>query len=143
MNLGLIFILLVVYQIKHFLADFPLQGPYMLKKFSPGWGFVPPLLAHVAVHASLTYAIVGTVTNNGLLAIQLAAIDAGIHFIMDRLKAGPKYLGQFKALTAGEYQTATAKAKTGNTLFWWSLGLDQMVHHLTHYYLIWRIISGS
>lgn len=35
------------------------------------------------------------------------------------------------------------EAKTllkGNTYFWWALGADQMVHHLTHYWIIWTLI---
>ena len=31
-----IFILLILFQIKHFLCDFPLQGKYMLGKFKGG-----------------------------------------------------------------------------------------------------------
>lgn len=138
----LIFLLLVFFQVKHFLADFPLQGAYMLKKFSPGWDFVFPLLAHVGVHGGFTFVIVSIVTNP-LMGLKMALFDATTHFIMDRIKASPNYLGKFKALTAKEYMSATSKAKVGNTLFWWSLGLDQMVHHLTHYYIIWRVVSGS
>ena len=43
-----IFLLLVVFKFKHLIADFFLQGKYMLRKFSPGWDFFLPLLAQVA-----------------------------------------------------------------------------------------------
>jgi len=29
-----------------------------------------------------------------------------------------------------------------NTKFWRALGWDQKVHHLTHYYIIWRLIHN-
>jgi Protein of unknown function (DUF3307) len=155
------FILLFLFQIKHFLADYPLQGKFMLGKFLPGWKFVLPLVAHCAVHAAFTAGIVwlarkispGIAPENYWLALQ----DFIVHFIMDRIKAGPQYLGRFKALSGKEYMAALAEYQASdsvsrraeitkmfrsNVYFWWCLGLDQMVHHLTHYYIIWRILYG-
>lgn len=130
------FALLVIYQIKHFLADFPLQTGYMLGKFKDGWGFLPPLLAHVGVHAVFTFVIVLFFTESIFLAFVLSVFDFTVHFFMDRIKAGSKYLGRYKPLTAKEYSSATKKQKQHNMFFWWSIGLDQMVHHLTHYAII-------
>lgn len=147
-----IFALLIVFQMKHFVADFLLQGKYMLGKFKPGWDFVPPLAAHCAVHAIFTLMIV--------LAIDytywwLALMDFAVHFIMDRIKAGPKYLGKFKALNEFEWgylgdklflkepgiEDRVKQRMRSNTLFWWSLGLDQMVHSLTHYFIIFMLMK--
>jgi hypothetical protein len=171
-----IFTLLVLYQLKHFLADYPLQTKYMLGKFKPGRDFVGPLLAHVAVHFAGTLAI-----GYYFLPVRLwnwvwliAAFDFTVHFAMDRIKAGPKYMGRWKAITAQQYldhattlkasvgtryfdskggewtfyekedleqaQTAARKSLRGNTLFWWALGFDQMVHHLTHYVCIYAFL---
>lgn len=130
----MIFYLLVVYQIKHFLADFPLQGKYMLNKFQPGWDFLLPLTAHAAIHAlftfiiSLSYLFHKTYPLMDIeLPLKLALLDFVVHFTMDRIKAGPKYLGRFKDMY--------------NYKFWWSLGLDQMVHHLTHYFIIYQLVK--
>ncbi len=116
--------LLVIFQIKHFVADFPLQFPYMLKKFSPNWSFVVPLSLHCGVHAVLTLII--------CLFVQpslwwLAAIDFVVHFVMDRIKSGPRYLGRFKDTTSAAY--------------WSAFGFDQMVHHLTHIYIIYVLVT--
>ena len=131
MHLPLWFILVVIYEIKHFIADFPLQGRYMLGKFRPDWGFVLPLLAHVGVHACGTFLITIFLVS-WKTALCLALFDGTAHFIMDRIKAGPKYLGRYKALTAETFKTATPKQIKGNTFFWWSLGLDQGFHNFTH-----------
>lgn len=120
-----LFALLVAFQVKHFLADFPLQGRYMLGKFKPGWDFVPPLLAHVGVHGSMTFTIACAAHASLALAVGLALGDAAVHFAMDRIKAGPRYLGRWKP---------------DSPFFWWALGLDQMVHHLTHYAVIWVLL---
>jgi hypothetical protein len=134
----MIFALLIAFQIKHFVADFPLQTPYMLRKFLPTWSFFVPLLAHSAVHALFTLGIALLVKPE--IAVEVAILDLVVHFTMDRLKAGPKYLGRFRALTASEYGNATDEQKLGNKFFWWSLGVDQMVHHVTHYFIIYLLV---
>jgi hypothetical protein len=123
-QLRLAFTLLVVYQFKHFIADFPLQREYMLRKVSPHWDFVLPLSLHSGVHAVLTLAIVLTVQPS---LWWLAIFDFAVHFTMDRIKSGPRYLGRFND-----------RSKPG---FWNSLGFDQMVHHLTHYWIIWSLVT--
>ena len=135
-----LFALLVLFQIKHFLADFPLQNEYMLGKFKNGREFILPLVAHCGVHAVFTFGIALTFTSAVSFSIVLALFDFAVHFTMDRLKAGKKYLGRFKPLTAQEYPEATAVQKKHNKFFWWSIGFDQMVHHLTHYVIIALII---
>lgn len=120
-----VFILLVIFQIKHFLADYPFQGKYMLGKFKEDWSFLLPLATHCAVHAAFTLGI-ALVFRPGVW--WLSIVDFVVHFTMDRIKAGPKYLGRFKNMQEPK--------------FWWSLGFDQMVHHLTHYFIIYKIIVG-
>lgn len=148
----MIFVLLILFQLKHFLADYPLQRPYMLQKFKADWGFLLPLVAHCGVHALFTFLIV--LWAKPELALACAILDFWIHFVMDRVKAGPKYLGRFKALAPSEFkfhmknieggnpgQSLSRDALQGNTYFWWALGLDQGVHHLTHYLIIWLVVS--
>ncbi len=164
----LIFALLIAYQIKHFLADYPLQNKWMLGKFKhEGWKL--PLAAHAGVHALFTLGIVLCVPNTTLLlAGLLAAFDFVVHFTMDRIKASPNLMGRWKPLTKQEYKEAVRMAALfdnrslspvvayssqevfndymdsyegrdklrSNKLFWWALGFDQMVHHLTHYAII-------
>lgn len=149
-----IFILLLLFQLKHFLCDYPLQGKYMLGKFLPYPKFIVPLTAHCFVHLSITYLICYYYRPD--LAFYLAWLDFVCHFIMDRIKASPNLLGRFKPLTAEMYKFNyeglqiqlknkwdTTKTKTvlkHNTYFWWSLGLDQMVHHCTHYLIIYLLL---
>jgi hypothetical protein len=156
-----VFLLLIIYQIKHFIADYPLQGKYMLGKFKDGTDWIMPLFAHVMVHAALTFLICLYFAPQH--AVILASLDAAIHFIMDRIKASPHMLGRFKALSANEYREIAYEQEhyikkfpgtqtslnmqekfnerlKSNILFWWCLGIDQMVHHLTHYLVIYLIL---
>ncbi|MFK8136785.1 MAG: DUF3307 domain-containing protein [Bdellovibrionales bacterium] len=123
-HLSILFQLLILFQVKHFLADFPLQTNYMLfRKTNPGWDFVLPLLSHCLVHSVLTLIIV-------LIYIPslwwLGPLDLVLHFIMDRFKSSPKWLGRYNDL--------------GKAHFWWALGFDQMFHHITHLLIIWFMI---
>jgi len=119
-----IFVLLVAFQVKHFLADYIYQDAYMLGKFKEK-GWVLPLLSHVLFHGLFTLVIAAYYVTNGWVVLGLAVFDMVVHFIMDRIKASPKMLGRYN---------------TTQKEFWWSLGLDQMVHHLTHYSIIALII---
>lgn len=135
-----IFVLLVVFQLKHFLADYPLQTRYMLGKFKPGLGYVLPLFLHASVHAAFTFLICWTFSSFWF-AVVAAVFDHTVHFLMDRLKASPSLLGKHKPLTAKEYPCASEEGKRGNKYFWWSLGFDQGVHHLTHYVIIATLLA--
>ncbi len=114
------FLLLVIYQIKHWCCDFPLQTPYMLGKFKPK-GWMEPLAAHAMVHALFTDVIAGiflalTRPSMGCLGILATAAGCGlfdfcVHFAMDRVKASPDLLGRYKALSGKEYGVATRLAR--------------------------------
>jgi hypothetical protein len=105
---------LVIFLAKHLAADFILQTAWMAngKEQPTGWLF--PLLAHVLVHTVATAIIFA------LLApayIWMAAVDFVVHFAIDRAKG---LLNRF---------FDNDPTKTG---FWWLLGIDQTLHHLTH-----------
>lgn len=137
----LVFILLVVYQIKHFVADFPLQTPYMLGKFKDE-GWVGPLSAHAGVHAGFTFLIVTFACTDLMFAFAAALFDFIIHFTMDRIKASPRLLGQYQALSKADYMRGASPTQLrSNTFFWWSLGFDQAIHHLTHYFIIGAVYA--
>jgi hypothetical protein len=160
-----LFLLLVLFQLKHLVADYLLQGRYMLGKFKDK-GFVLPLLSHSAVHGAFTLAICLVFAPH---LWWLSLVDVVSHFFIDRLKAGPKYLGRYKALSGKEFmeeahilleaekyeadnehliydhsfdaytkelgQRAVKRIKS-NQIFWWCLGGDQLAHHLVHYLII-------
>ena len=154
-----VFLLLVIFQLKHFFADYVLQGKYMLGKFKKYPDYIFPLLAHVGVHGLFTFLIALLLKPE--LALFLAVFDMGCHFAMDRIKASPDLLGRYKALSAMEYFNLTNPKQAfedmeparqrrwkliidqelrSNKYFWWALGLDQMVHHLTHYMIIFFLM---
>lgn len=161
------FILSIAFQIKHFVADYPLQNEYMLGKFKPGWEFVKPLAAHCAVHGAMTFLILASLCNwlSWGMILFLTVIDMSIHFVMDRIKASPNLLGRYESLDKTCFKGVYAFAKGDfksmkvddmftdaekqekmawgqnrlkeNKYFWWALGVDQSIHHLTHELIVY------
>lgn len=150
----MIWILLIVYQNKHWLADYPMQGQYMLGKFKPYPHFILPLLAHGAVHGLFTFAI-ALFLKPFAYALALGLFDMIVHSIVDWIKANPSIGGRFEALSKNEMKNILSYIPTlgieevrkkfgkqlkSNTYFWWALGLDQKAHHYTHYFIIWMLL---
>jgi hypothetical protein len=130
-NLYALLALLAAFQVKHFLCDYPLQRPYMLRKGAVGWNWtsrnnlnwILPLAAHAGVHALATL-LIALVVNPRLG--WLSILDFVVHFVVDRVKASPQLGGRWTP---------------AQPYFWWALGGDQMAHHLTHYAIIAALLS--
>ncbi|MEO0879968.1 MAG: DUF3307 domain-containing protein [Pseudomonadota bacterium] len=121
-----LFALFIVFQIKQLLADYVFQTIWMVNgKGRAGAGFIFPLFVHVFLHASLTLAIVAVIDPS---LWYLAVVDFAVHFVIDRLKSGPRWFGRIDDPSRQAY--------------WALFGLDQMAHHLTHYAIIWVIFSN-
>jgi hypothetical protein len=83
----------------------------MGKDARTGWAM--PLLAHCAIHGALTTAILL------LLAPRLwflGIVDFVLHLIIDRLKG---------------FCVSTFNVTMEHQWFWWLIGIDQALHHLT------------
>lgn len=149
----MIYLLLLIYQIKHFVCDYPLQGRYMLGKFKSFPDFILPLTAHAGVHGVATFFIASIFKPK--IAFWMALLDMVVHGVVDYIKANPKLGGRWAALSKSEMGNILSYLPTlgeegvrekfgdqlkGNTYFWWALGADQMAHHLTHYIIIWSLL---
>ena len=113
-----VFLLLVAFGIKHFLADFVLQFPYMLgeKGIYGATGGVH----HALLHAAFTFFILVFVATSANEMIGLAALDFAIHYHVDFIK-----------------QQLNKQLTTADRRFWLVLGLDQGLHYLTYIGIIY------
>lgn len=105
-------IALVWLTIKHYLADFPLQTKFQLRKTKPtGWTW--PLLQHCLFHATLT--LVGMLALlSPANAVRIAVLDFASHLVIDAWKSRTKQHNVFKKE------------------FWNKHGLDQLFHQLSY-----------
>jgi len=125
-----ILILLLAFQIKHLIADYYLQTPYMYENKGQPTGWMWPLFDHVLVHIAGTTMILATYvvyksteeTYMPLFLVMLFAIifDFTTHFITDRIKA---------------IQPEGPDTKK----FWTNLGWDQLIHHSVGIIIIFYI----
>ena len=120
-----ILIMLLAFQIKHLVADYYLQYPYMYENKGKAKGWFKPLLDHSLVHTLGTALIVVAysifiVKLSLTVMIGLILFDLVTHFITDRWKA-------------------TRKTDPSQAFFWESLGIDQMVHHTVGILIVFTI----
>jgi hypothetical protein len=121
MNYENIFILLIVFQAKHLIADYYLQFPYMYMNKGADKNWFKPLFDHASIHALMTLVIIAIYcllaypdANKYQIATTIGFVtvfDFITHFITDRWKA-------------------VKKDRPDESKFWYSLGIDQMVHHI-------------
>jgi len=121
------FVLLIVFQFKHLIADYYLQFPYMYLNKGQKTGWFYPLLHHSMVHAFFTMVI---------LFVYFIFIDVGMPLIIF-------YLGVFDLIT--HFITDRWKATRGKTpdqpKFWTNLGIDQMIHHVVGIIIVFVAVN--
>ena len=117
-------LLFVLFIVKHFVCDFPLQAfPYMYA--NKGTYGHPGGYLHAGVHGLGTF-IVLIWFFGPLASLFGAVVDTVIHYHIDWAKM-------------------RLNAKTGwkpdnSELFWISLGVDQMLHYLTYVLIIFMLL---
>ena len=102
---------------KHVIADFFLQNTWMAvgKDLKKGWAL--PLLAHCLVHLAVALVLILIVAPRFWF---VALIDFAIHIAVDRAKG---------------FCVSTFAVKPEHQWFWWLIGIDQALHHLTGFAL--------
>jgi len=115
-----VFILLALFGIKHFLADFLMQYEYMLKEKGI-YGAVGGV-HHAMLHGAFTFLILIFFVTNADLALGLAALDFFIHYHIDFVK-----------------QQWNRGLTTADRNYWLLLGADQCLHYLTYIGIIYVV----
>ena len=116
---------MLVLTVKHVIADFILQNSWMAMGKDAKTGWALPLLAHCAIHGAIATAIFALVAPRFWY---LGLVDFVIHIAIDRAKG---------------FCVATFDIKQGQSQwFWWLIGIDQALHHLTDFGLS-LVVSGA
>ena len=112
MNLT-VFILLALFGIKHFIADFLMQYPCMIR--DKGIYGAEGGLHHAGVHASWTFLILVPFITSADQLLVLPLADFVLHYHIDYFK-----------------QKLNKGLTTADRMFWVWLGADQALHYLTY-----------
>ena len=101
--------------VKHIIADFVLQTSWMAIGKDQKHGWALPLLAHCLVHLAVALTLILIVAPRFWF---VAFIDFAIHITIDRAKG--LCVSTFNVTMEPPHQW-----------FWWLIGIDQALHHLT------------
>ena len=112
-----VFILLALFGIKHFIADFLMQFDYMLRE--KGIYGATGGVHHALVHACFTFLILVFFCHDANLITGLAFLDFSVHYHVDFIK-----------------QQLNRGLTPADRRFWIWLGLDQALHYLTYIAII-------
>ncbi|HZP20125.1 MAG TPA: DUF3307 domain-containing protein [Bauldia sp.] len=105
----------VVLQVKHFLCDYPLQTGYQLRNKST-YGH-PGGLLHSGIHAVGTLPVFLVITPPLAWGVAIFVGEFLLHYHIDWAKGNIiRKIG------------STASDRS----FWWAIGFDQLLHHLTY-----------
>lgn len=118
-----VFGLLALFGIKHFIADFLMQYPYMLR--DKGTYGAEGGLHHAGTHACWTFLILIPFITSADQLLLLPLFDFVAHYHIDYFKQQLN-----KGLTTADRQ------------FWVWLGLDQALHYLTYVGIISYVTLG-
>lgn len=120
-------ILLIAFQVKHFVVDFLLQSKYQYLNKGIYWH--PGGWLHAALHGAGTLAILlWCMMPIGMASIVMLA-EIFIHHLVDWSKVNiNKKLGW---------------GPTTHEEFWWLLGFDQLLHQLTYVGIIGVVLFAS
>ena len=117
-----VFSLLAAFGIKHFIADYLLQFPYMLNE--KGIYGATGGIHHSLVHASFTFLILVFFCNNAHIIIALSVLDFVLHYHIDWSK-----------------QQLNRGLTPVDRMFWVWMGADQALHYLTYIGIIYVATS--
>lgn len=117
-----VFLLLSLFGIKHFIADFPLQYQYMVQE--KGIYGATGGLHHAGVHACLTFLVLVPFATNASLLLLLPVLDGIIHYHIDWTK-----------------QQLNRGLSIKDDRWWTLMGLDQCLHYLTYVGIIYVVTS--
>jgi hypothetical protein len=123
---GFIIGLLVWLQVKHFVADYLLQTPWILAgkgHLDKAGGYVHAGIHVIGTAPALLYAGLDA----GLVAALLAA-EFSVHFIVDHVKVLQSRAKPRSPATAG---------------FWAMHGADQLAHHLTYSAILFIVLRAT
>ena len=113
----MIFLLLFVIAVKHWIADFVLQFEYMVEQ--KGTYGLSGGIEHALLHGILTTIVLTAFINNITVAAMFGLLDSVVHYHIDYVKA--------------RWGTRDANQQR----FWIQLGANQLAHYTFYIWLIW------
>jgi len=120
-------VLLTLFQLKHFIADYPLQTITMVREkgvYGKRGG-----IYHSLIHSAMTFAALGVFNYfvfpvDYTVGLAIAAAEFFLHYHIDwsKMQMSKRFSPQDKG-------------------FWNWIGFDQLLHHLTYLGFVWILLA--
>lgn len=113
---------------KHFVLDFPCQGPYQY--LNKGTYLHPGGLLHSGIQGVGTFLALCVLYKDMLSVVfWLSVVDFFVHYHIDYVKMNLNRIWGLHPMK--------------NEEFWWMLGLDQYLHYLTYFGFLYYLNGAS
>ncbi|MBR1220672.1 DUF3307 domain-containing protein [Bradyrhizobium sp. U87765 SZCCT0131] len=112
---GPLVVWMLLLTVKHVIGDFLLQTTWMAKGKDSAGAWLVPLTAHCLIHGALATLLFAVLAPKLWF---LGIADFVVHLIIDRTKG---------------YLVAKFQIAPGHQWFWWLIGIDQALHHVTDF----------
>jgi hypothetical protein len=131
-----IFVLLLAFEVKQLLCDYPILPDFLLKRFHSNG--IKAFILYSAFHGFITFTICLLLTNAEYpLALLMSLLDFAAGFALAMFRSHSSMIARFKPLDLDEFMSASRKAKRQHRMYWTFFGLDQAIHHMTHFSIIY------
>jgi hypothetical protein len=117
--------LMLGFAIKHFIADFPLQRPFMYLNKGTLWHVGG--IVHAEIHGLGTTLVLVSCGISGLPCLLLSLLDSVIHYFVDLIKVKINKHYELKP--------------DNSEWYWVLLGLDQLLHLLTYVGIAYLVVA--
>lgn len=118
----ILFVLLALLFIKHWVADFVVQYQYMVEQ--KGTYGAEGGIHHSLIHSVLTWLVMYALFQNTFIAVFTALFDGLVHYHIDWLKMN---INRWRGITIQDEE------------FWVWLGADQLAHSLTYVAMVYWV----
>lgn len=125
-----IFLILIAFEVKQFICDYPIHPTFILKRFQTDGNRA--FILHALAHACLTFLICFFMTTAELpLIFMLASLDFLIDFMLAIFRSRTQLIAHWRPLDLEEFMLASRRDKVRHRLFWAAYGLSRTIRHLT------------
>jgi hypothetical protein len=121
--IGPLVLWMLLLTVKHVIADFFLQNSWIARGKDGKTNWLLPLSVHCLIHGVLATLVIAVLVPKLWF---IGVFDFIVHFIIDRAKG---------------FCMSHFEIGLENRWFWWLIGIDQALHHLTD--LAWTILIVS
>jgi hypothetical protein len=135
-----IFLILLMFEFKKLLCDYPIHPTFILKKFQSE--NYKAFAFHSFVHSFFTFLIISIMTDADMgLSLTLSFFEYIVHFALSLWKSRSQLMARFRPLDLDEFLVADKKSKFHHRMYWGIFAVDRMIHQGLYLLILYVLCS--